>query len=498
MDWRSLQDGMTAANGGKDKDFPDRTWRLLALSAVRDGKQYDHISTPFSVEASQGGYGEYIPLDQRRPSVQSGLCRKTVDDVVALLFGEGHFPDIAAKSETTVQAIKELLKHRHVNQTLAAAAVEGSVGSACIRMRILNRKVFLDVMPTAYVWPTWDPTDPDELLAVTEKYKVSPEALIALGYTGIDPLKGPYWYQRVWDRQAETTFVPWPVCDRDHVPVPDTDPARTVQHGLGFVPMVWVKNLPGGDDIDGACAFEPGISTVCEIDYLLSQAGRALKYGADPKLVVSDAGGTTTGFKGGAGNALILSDPQAKAELLEISGSAAAATLEHVSKLREQALEIMHGNRVEASKLSAATSGRALELMNQDLVHLADSLRVPYGEGALTKLYRMVCDASAVVKGGVSIGDVDYTNLDPAGISLLWPRWYAPSAEDRQAEATTLSALTAAGLMSRHTAVQSIADTYDVEDVEAEMTLIDADIAAADARAAALAAQVKATESLPA
>ena len=495
MDWKSLQAGMRP--GGRDRDFPVRTARLLALAAVRDNRLYDHLLVPFSQEAGNGGYGEYIPLDKRRPSVTSGLCRKTVDDAVSLLFGEGHFPEVTAPSQATVEALKAFVKHRHVNQTLAAAAVEGSIGSAAIRFRVLKRKLHLSVMPTAFLTPTWDPEDPDELLRVTERFKVSAEALISQGYAGVDVLKSPYWYQRTWDAEAETSFVPWPVSDSEHVPVPDSDPARTVNHGLGFVPVVWVANLPGGDDVDGACAFEAGISTVIEIDYLLSQAGRALKYGADPKLVIKDPAGKIEGMKGGAGNALLLSDPTATAELLELSGTAASAMLEHVSRLREQALEVMHGNRVEASKLSTATSGRALELLNQDLLALADNLRIPYGEGALVRLYRMVCLASSKVKGGLLIGDDTYADLDPRGIALLWPRWYAPTAEDRQAEASTLSTLCTAGLMARHTAVQSLADTYDVEDVEAEISLIAADQAASDARAAAQAAQVKATETLP-
>ena len=46
----------------------------------------------------------------------------------------------------------------------------------------------------------------------------------------------------------------------------------------------------------------------------------------------------------------------------------------------------MHGNRANADRLTAAQSGRALELMNQGLVWLADNLRISYGEGALLSL----------------------------------------------------------------------------------------------------------------
>ena len=69
----------------------------------------------------------------------------------------------------------------------------------------------------------------------------------------------------------------------------EIDEARSVQHGLGFVPMVWIRNLPGqsstGDAVDGACTFRAAIETQIEIEYQLSQAGRGLKYSSDPTLV---------------------------------------------------------------------------------------------------------------------------------------------------------------------------------------------------------------------
>ena len=48
--------------------------------------------------------------------------------------------------------------------------------------------------------------------------------------------------------------MPWKVADDEgHVPVVDAE--QTVQHELGFVPIVWIRNLPGGDDIDGLPTF---------------------------------------------------------------------------------------------------------------------------------------------------------------------------------------------------------------------------------------------------
>ena len=124
-----------------------------------------------------------------------------------------------------------------------------------------------------YLTPGWDPQAPDELARIVEKYKVSGEVLAAQGYA-IEDASVAYWFMRVWDRQSETWYLPWQVGTSDE---PVIDESRTVRHALGFVPMVWVRNLPGGDDTDGACTFRAAIETAIEIDYQLSQAGRGLE-----------------------------------------------------------------------------------------------------------------------------------------------------------------------------------------------------------------------------
>ena len=133
--------------------------------------------------------------------------------------------------------------------------------------------------------------------------------------------------------------------------------------------MVWIRNLPGGQGVDGACTFRAAVETGIEIDYQLSQAGRGLKYSSDPTLLIKEPAGLEGELVRGAGNALVVSE-KGDARLLEIGGTAAGAVLDYVRMLRELALEGVHGNRAEASRMTAPASGRALEMMNQgaDLV----------------------------------------------------------------------------------------------------------------------------------
>jgi hypothetical protein len=168
----------------------------------------------------------------------------------------------------------------------------------------------------------------------------------------------------------------------------------------------------------------------------------------------------------GAGNALIVSE-KGDARLLEIGGTASAAVIEYVRTLRELALESIHGNRASPDKIAAAQSGRALELLNQGLIWLADNLRTSYGEVGLLQLARLIVRASQIytlVVFGEEIGPLNTSSR----LSLKWPRWYPSTADDRQKDIQSLTSLVAAGCISRETALKAIAACYDMEYVEGQ------------------------------
>jgi len=459
----------------RDPDLPARAHEIAVLRHVLDGTLYDALPHEFHTERGPGG--EYIPLRLRRPSVRYNLCRVVVEDAVALLFSDSHFPTIDSPDAAVRAALADLIKDTRLNEVMIAAAVAGSVGSVALWLRVLRGRAFVSVLDTVFLTPEWRADAPDELARVTERYKVPGRALAEAGYTIAEP-EATHWFQRVWDEEAETWFLPHPVGAPGS---PAIDPARSVRHGLGFVPIVWVRNLPGpsssGDAADGACTFRPAIETAIEIDYQLSQAGRGLKYASDPTLLIKEPAAADGKLLRGAANALVVSE-KGDAKLLEIGGTATQAVIAYVRTLREFALESMHGSRASAERLAAAQSGRALELMNQGLIWLADRLRVSYGEGALLTLARMLLRASRVYP--LRALGAPLPPLDPAArLSLKWPRWYAPSAEDRERDARTLATLAAAGHISRESAVQAIADTYDIADVPAEIARIAAPAAAA-------------------
>ena len=301
---------------------------------------------------------------------------------------------------------------------------------------------------------------------MTELYKVSGDDLVGQGYPDAEP-STVYWFRRVWDREYERWYALIPTGSGGD---PVEDETRTVRHGLGFVPIVWIKNLPGGNGVDGACTFRGAIDTSIEIDYQLSQAGRGLKYSSDPTLLIREPAGLDGTMVRGAANALVVSE-KGDAKLLEIGGTASQAVIDYVRTLREFALESLHGNRAEANRLTAPASGRALQLMNQGLLWLADNLRVSYGQVGLVALARMFIRASRVYALTLQGRAVPALNT-AAAISLRWPDWYPPDALDAQRSAETVIALVNAGQMSRETATRILAAGYDIEDVGVELERI--------------------------
>jgi len=458
----------------RDPDYPTRARALDILQRVLNGTLYDVLPYQFHEERSAGG--EYIPLRKRRPSVRYALSRVVAEDSVSLLFSEGHFPTIDCADPAVRGFLADVVKETRLNQVMTDAAVKGSVGSVAILMRVLSGRVFYDVLDTTFLTPSWDPQAPDTLSSVIERYKVPGDVLSTNGYAIDDP-SIDYWFTRIWDTDVETWFMPAPVGGLGDA---ITDENRTVRHGLGFVPIVWIRNLPGpsasGDPNDGACTFRAAVETQIEIDYQLSQAGRGLKYSSDPTLLIKEPATSDTEIVKGAGNALVVSE-KGDAKLLEIGGTASAAVLEYVRTLRELALEGVHGNRASADRLTAAQSGRALELMNQGLIWLADNLRVSYGEGALLALCRMVLRAATLYP--LRVMGQPAPDVEPnVRLTLKWPRWYPLTADDRQKDAQTLATLVTSGLISRETAAKAVADTYDIGDVSAELARIAAEPAA--------------------
>ncbi len=478
--WRRLQSQYPS-----DKDMAPRVARLQALQRVLDGTMYDVLRHAFDEE--QNGANEYIKLRERRPCVRYNLCALAVSQAVAMLFSEGHFPQPEHPDPDTLATLVAIIKGCKLNLTMVEAAVRGSVGSIALWLRVLDGRIYVDVLDTPFLTPAWNPERPDELVSVTERFKVKGVDLQAMDYPIPEKDAGvTFWWQRVWTADAEEWYVPQKDADVKKGIKPKLDKGNTIQHGLGFVPVVWIKNLSAGNGIDGSPTFnDEAINTQIECEYQLSQGARALRYAGDPLLLIkepaSDSGGQIIRS---AANAMVVGK-DGDAKLVEIDGAASEAVVNYVKFMRDLALEQLHASRVNPEKLASAQSGRAMEMLNQPLIWLADQLRITYGGGLLQLLQMIVQVGSTsqlIARDGTS-----YPKLKPGPVSLKWPPWYAPTFADLSSSANTLRTLTDSSHLSQETAVGIVAQQYDIADPVEELARIKVD----EAKRAAQAPQIQ-------
>jgi hypothetical protein len=472
--------------------LPERARRFEILKRILLGTIYDCQTYQFHEERDQAK--KPIPLKDRAPAVDVGLglVRNTIDTSISFVFGEGRYPEIDCDDQILRDQILDFMKETNLFEIMQNAMFWGSLGSAGIHLfASKNNRIHFKVYCTQYLTPKWQADEPDRLESITEKYIVKGSDLLEMGYR-IDPLtlNHDYWFQRIWNDNSEIWYFPWPVANVKGEPiVPQIDESRSVNHYLGFVPWVWLKNLKGGDDIDGASTFQGAIKTCIEIDYLISQGDRGLKYMSDPTLVIINPMSTNEEIFKSASSAIVLGK-DGKAEILEMKGGGHSVLLDQVRTLREAALEAMCGNRGTPEKMHATQSGTALEHLWMPMVMMAGDLRNNYGEKGLLQLLNMVmqigADRQLCIMGKL-------INKIPRNqpIALRWGRYFEPTLTDLQQQATTLAQLKDSGLMSRETAIKVLSSEYSVENVEAELVLIKAGEDLEDAREIHVAAAVQ-------
>jgi hypothetical protein len=488
----------------QDNDFPERTFILDIYNRFLDGTFYDHLNYHYYEEINNSG--ETISIFDRRPSVRLRLAKMVVDDSVSLLFGYGHFPTFETSNDELRNQLDDIKKSTNLNEVMTHAATRGSVGSIAILFKIIDGYPSFKPICTQYLTPVFRDDSPDILCAVREKYKVKGKDLFEYGYTQIDIDDHQYyWIERIWDDNTETRFLPYLVVNNDQDQVKkEIDVDRTVEHGLGYIPIAWIKNLGDKNGADGRCTFEAAIENNIEIDYQLSQLGRGLRYSSDPTLVIKDNGDLTdTGkLKKSASRAIVLGE-KSDAKYLEIEGKACEAVLSFVEAIRKIALQNVGGNTVNPDKISTAQSGKAIELLYQPLVWLTDRLRVSYGKGLL-QLINMVILAShkfEIKTCSPLLGEDEkkppIKNLDlTSPVSLRWPSFFGATNSDKLQTSQALNMLKNSFVISQETCVKTIANDYAITDIEKEIDQIKKDEEARQEMLAALNPTLTETETI--
>lgn len=411
----------------------ERYKRLDIWERFYEGTIYDHIPNPFYLEEING---DYIPLRDRRPSVHYNICNMVVSRSVAMLFGGDHWPSFHCKDKAITDFLDDLNIKSRLQAAFIEAATVGSLGAVYVHFRIVDKRVLYEVWKAKYCMPVFD--DVGELESILIIYPVEGTTLVARGYK-IDEehLDDMYFFAKEHTTEVEIIYKPI-LCDeydgKESLVIDEE-----VRHGLDFVPGTWIRNTPNSLDIDGRCTFEQIVSVNVEIDYQLSQCGRGLKYNSDPQLLIKEPAGDEESGQMGLFDALMLPrkarstsnvltvSEEGDAKLLEISGQGQKAVLEFVKQLRQYALEVARGSRKDPERAYGNMSGRAMEILEEDLISLAGELRVTYGEAGLKPFLDKVLRAG--IKFKLLNTSVDLES-DDAVIELKWGHWFLPTPSD--------------------------------------------------------------------
>ena len=407
-----------------------RYQRLEVLQRFYDGTIYDHLPYSFYEEVEPGTQA-YIPLRDRRPSVIYSVPRVVVGRSVNLLFGGKHWPQISEPSKELSDYFLDLNRTTPIQGVMLEAATVGAAGSVFVAFAIAEDRTFYEVWPSRFCIPIFDRMrELEEILILFPTYGYE---LLSIGFNSkeLQDRKDDLWfYAKKLTKQEEIVYEPIP-CDQFKSPSESLkkNNDRSTRHGLNMVPGAWIRNFPKSNGLDADATYGGPILNLCvEIDYQLSQCGRGLKYNSDPQLLIKEPPqptaqgelfGATSRIRS-ASNALIVGS-EGDAKLLEISGQGQKVVLEFVEKLRRYAIEIARGSHKDPDKAYGNMSGRAMEILDEELIGLCNDLRLSWGEAGLKPLLTKILLAQKKIKDAKEVSlRLDWGNyFDPTPNDLL-------------------------------------------------------------------------------
>lgn len=459
MAFRELMEGLKLSDG-----YTERYRLYEALDRQLDGRLYEDLAWPFEKEAAPGL--KYIPLRDRRPSVQFNLAYEITQDTLSELFGDEQFPAVKVvkkgeQNEDAEKAILELIEAVDLMETLVNIYETGVVGSVgVVVQRSDDGSPYYDVLPGRWCQPIYVSPISRTLKALMVTMPIDKETAIELEPDLLDDERNQkssqFWYRYIIGPHDIATYKPMPddlyarlgqPYENNQGEIIEFEPRDLIAHGFkGRVPALFIKNLGGKPQgLDGMALWWPGRDICVEVDYTLSQAGRGLRYAADPRLFVRtgelDDGGMPAGFEDekplggmatltdddgravtGVTQTLVGRGAAADAKLLEISADGITEEREFVRDLREYFLEVLGGQKARAEHLKGAPSGAAIDKAGKPLRRLVRRQRRPYGNGALLGVLDLTIYGMRI--GALDVPpDVDFDAIPDDGKAVLdWPK----------------------------------------------------------------------------
>lgn len=428
--------------------------------------------------------GQTLPLKFRRPTAPYYLVRVIVNRFTGLLFSARRHPKVQvtddADTEDWLTAFCDAT--RLWSRFIAARRFGGGMGSAGVGFKFVEGRPHVEVHDPRWCEVEYSDEDNGELSRFEKRYMYPSETRDRA--TG-QLIQGWFWYRRVIDAETDTVWSKVPAEDGEE-PVWSKFAAKSVRHGLGFVPVVWIKNTDDPGEVDGTPDAQGIYDLVQAMDSLSSQAHKGALANMDPTLKVRTDDESPDSIGKGSDNALYIGKED-DASYLEITGQGIKLGMELAADHRTKALEVsrcvVDTNFGGPARTEAEVNGNY-----STMIEAADELREQWGETGIKRLLHLVLRAARVLETARPVEQegkptriTRYVVKLPAKVvdgrrvprvlgngtevELKWPPYFEPSVGDGLTATQAATQARQAHLIDAETATRAVAPYYGVEDV---------------------------------
>ena len=502
-----------------------RAQRLDWLERYANGKQY---------EGRPSFWDDSVPLPERAPIVVYPIVDRAAESNVDLCFGEGRAPAFALQanadnvfderlgiSEEDAEEVTTFLGEVVEQTDLISAASDllhwAQVhGTTCAIASASNGRLCIDREDAKWATPTFDPKDPDRVIALEIKYPYLEEYVDDAGRLA----KRCMLYRRVINEQRDVTYKPAPASDNGKDPdqwMEDSD--KVAEHALGFCPVLWYRFGKRGAsrDIDGEAIHANLCDEIDMLNLSLSQIARAAVYATDPQIIeigvdenhkqapagrpvnmYAGAGdhpanqswilygpnnkpltrSTGSAIRRGPGVTWRYPDSTSRVDLLTLPGDALKPAEDNAKRLYAFIKEMLGVVFMdpEQTKLGSDISGRALEWLHSKQIDRCNRIRKHFARCMLVPILHMLLRIALKTAGALYVPGLDKVrgllerferDVEGSGvrwfgppIRVTWGPYFKPTAADAKADTDNAIAAKDGGLITLKTAVEAMKPHY--------------------------------------
>lgn len=449
-----------------------------------------------------------VPLRERKPRIIVPIFRETIEAVDRFLWSGHRFPNAVVnatreddqadddeigpvlnqdQAEQLTRFLGALIRNGRIAQAVREYTTSAlKTTSAAVVVGVQAGYVNCYVHTGKDCTPTFDPQNPRDVIELDIQYQYPKEEQVP---GSVAKKEVWYWYRRTVTTERDICYQDVKVVAGQQ-PRWVEDPEKTVEHKLGFCPVVWVRTFGDcTDPVDGKPLIDPALYPMLDaINYTVSQRQRAVEYGLDPQPYRKGVPlGEREELRKNPGQVWDLPD-QAEVGFLEAQGTGTERANVHLDDLKAAFREAVGVVKMNPEITARNISGVALSLLYAPLISLASDLRIDLGDDAYVVLLGMalrvvttlvqdqgldvwvpgVKKATAMLKAA-QLGGVW---LNPP-ITLEWPAFFDETETDKQARVAYTNMAVQGNLVSAVTGTRRLAAVFNVEDPAAEQDTID-------------------------